>query len=290
MSWWRFNRPAADAGRVLREKRPGFRVLAVWIILVSVIPTVAAQVPTAADYERLMVQRSFANHADDLDFKGMLVSASVDNIIAASTALIQRATIDREALAFVYAKRAAALYSKRADEEAIHDYDKALELSSEGAGFIHVEAAVRLFKRYRDRAMEHFAKAIAFNAQDPYPYFWRGRSHQEVNELDLAIRDFDQVIELAPQRASAYVWRGDAYRAQGNVQRALSDYRAAFGLADRSVVKSAQYALREQGFYRGPEDGQNSPDFHDAVAACVRDPACKSVVQYWSRDTPGDRP
>jgi tetratricopeptide (TPR) repeat protein len=237
-----------------------------------------------------MLQRRFANQADDRDFQTMLVSASIDNIIAASAALIQRATIDREALAFVYAERAATLYSKRAEEEAIHDYDKALELSSEGTGFIHVEAAVGLFERYRDRAMEHLAKAIAFNTQDPYPYFWRGRSHQEANQLDLAIRDFDRVIELAPQRASAYVWRGDAYRAQGNVQRALSDYRAAFGLADRGFVKNAQYALREQGFYGGPGDGENSPDFHEALAACVRDPACKSVVRYWSSDTPGDRP
>jgi tetratricopeptide (TPR) repeat protein len=98
------------------------------------------------------------------------------------------------------------------------------------------------------------------------------RSHQEANELDLAILDFDRVIELAPQRASAYVLRGDTYRAQRNMQRALSDYRAAFGFADRGFVESAQYALSDQGFYRGPKDGQNSPDFQDAVAACVRDP------------------
>jgi tetratricopeptide (TPR) repeat protein len=237
----------------------------------------------------MMLQRQFASKEDSLDFTGMMASASWDNVIGFSTALIERGSADREVLAFAYTRRAAARFRKSQDE-AIRDYEKALELSTEGAGYIHAEMAVRLFKRDRDRAMQHFAQSIALNTQDPYPYFQRAQSQMDAGELDLAVRDFDRVIELAPNRASAYVRRADAHRALGDLQRALSDYMSALGVADRQFVKNAQSALREEGFYRGQDDGLINEALRDAVAGCVRTPACKSVVRYWSWDTRGDRP
>src|SRR5262249_21288180 len=64
-----------------------------------------------------------------------------------------------------------------------------LELSSEGTGFIHVEGALRLFKRYRNQAMKHFAKAIAFNRPiQPPPWARRGaRVLPAIGEISLVM-------------------------------------------------------------------------------------------------------
>src|SRR5687767_2725234 len=134
-------------------------MLRAFCILVLTTIMAAAQMLTAAEYETLMRERKFDNGQDRQDFLGMQASANIDNIIRSSTRLIERGSADREALAFAHAWRARWLPL----DDAVRDYEKALQLTSQGKAFYLVRLAEALNERDRDRAMRHFDEAIALN-------------------------------------------------------------------------------------------------------------------------------
>jgi len=53
-----------------------------------------------------------------------------------------------------------------------------------------------------------YTEAIRLEPNNADAYFGRAVSHEERNELDLAVADYDQAIRLNPNYASAYNNRG----------------------------------------------------------------------------------
>jgi hypothetical protein len=248
------------------------------------------EVMHVADYLTSIHQKRFADKSDNDDFMQMLVSASVHNVVAAATHLIDRGTADSEVLAFAYVKRSRFWDASTSPPAAVvADHEHAVRLSTLCKPFYLVSLGEIFAERELSHAMSYFDQAIALSPGDPYVFFRRGRLHRAAQQNELALRDFDEVIRLEPRRPAAYIQRAEIRRALGDVNRALQDYYAAFDRADPQLIKNAQWAFLKKKLYRGEPDGRNNVEFRSAISACVRESGCK-VISWWSADTGDDRP
>ena len=260
---------------------------AICYVLAFLIGSAFAQATMIEDYLKAMQERRFSNGDDTRDFAQIHISASIDTVIERCTRFIKRGSADREVLAYVHVRRARWV---RSFEDRIRDYENALELTTQGAAYVHVEMAQAYATQDWASAMQHFDKAIALNSRDPYTLFKRARVHQQANKNELALRDFDTVIALVPRKASAYIQRATIQRGLGDIERSLQDYHKAFELAEPQFIKNTQWNLKEKGYYTGETDGVYREAFQNAVASCIKDEKCKSPVFAWTFETSPDRP
>lgn len=95
-------------------------------------------------------------------------------------------------------------------EEAIKEFDRAIELEPEYAGAYYNRGCI-----YREgdkqRAIRDFTKAIELKSEYAEAYNNRGSLYAEVGDYQQAIRDFTKAIELRPDYAMAFVNRGITY-------------------------------------------------------------------------------
>lgn len=82
-------------------------------------------------------------------------------------------------------------------------------------------------KRQLDEAIADYNKAIQLNPEFALAYYGRGSAYNEKGEFVRAIADADRVIEINPQDPEAYANRGSAYVAKGDKDQAIADYRKA---------------------------------------------------------------
>lgn len=78
-----------------------------------------------------------------------------------------------------------------------------------------------------DQAIADFNKAIELQPDSAMTYYDRGVANAANGENDLAISDYDRAIQHKPDFAEAYFNRGVAYDSKGDATRALDDYRVA---------------------------------------------------------------
>ncbi len=102
-------------------------------------------------------------------------------------------------------------------QEAIDDYNKAIELDLQDTKTYYNRGnAYRALGEYQ-KAINDYDKAIALSPH-------RVNAHHALGEYQEAINDYDKAIALDPQDAGAYYNRGNAYRALGEYQKAINDY------------------------------------------------------------------
>ena len=89
---------------------------------------------------------------------------------------------------------------------------------------------------YYNEAIDDFSKAIQLDREDKYNYYWRGRSHYELEEYEEAIDDYDKAVELDPDFAEAYHWRGNSYYLLESYERALDDAQAIIDLGPLTLL------------------------------------------------------
>lgn len=82
-------------------------------------------------------------------------------------------------------------------------------------------------KRQLDDAIADYNKAIQLNPEFALAYYGRCSAYKDKGEFVRAIADADRVIEINPQDPEAYANRGSAYVAKGDKDRAVADYRKA---------------------------------------------------------------
>ena len=83
--------------------------------------------------------------------------------------------------------------------------------------------------RYDD-AMADFDKAIELNPNFARAYFNRALVHRRNSDDKRALDDFNNAIRADPRYAPAYVGRGNMYRQNGQLDFALADYNGAIQL------------------------------------------------------------
>ena len=115
-------------------------------------------------------------------------------------------------------------------DEAIKDYDKAIELNSEVAVIYNNRGNAKNELDQYIEAIKDFDRAIELDPKHDLAYYNRGNTKDELELHEEAIKDYDKVIELDPNDAAAYYNRGIAKSKLGQYTEAIKDYDKAIDL------------------------------------------------------------
>lgn len=160
--------------------------------------------------------------------------------ITGCTQLLQRKGLDPRTRSTAYATRALALSIIGRHEEAIKDYDAALQLTPN--------------------------YAVALNN--------RAWAKFKLGRIESAEPDVEKSLRLDPTSPHAHDTRAHVRQAQGQKRRALRDYRIAMRIGGPRMVKLYQCGLQAAGLYLGPVTGILTETLEKAMAECVKSKSC----------------
>jgi tetratricopeptide (TPR) repeat protein len=130
-----------------------------------------------------------------------------------------------------YLRRAAAWIGRGDLDQALADYDQAIQLDRGNVAAYRGRGLLWRQRGDADRALADLDHAIRLSFSDPDIYRERGLIWYERGRYDRAIADFNQAIKLAPDFANAYLHRGEAFLHKGEFKTALADFEHALQLA-----------------------------------------------------------
>ena len=117
--------------------------------------------------------------------------------------------------------------NKKAWNEAIAEYNKAIELNPKFAYAYNDRGLAHFDKGQYDQALSDFTKAIQLNPRFAGAYINRGMAYDRKGQYDQAISDYDKVIEMTPKFAGAYNNRAVAHYLKRKYGKAWEDvYKA----------------------------------------------------------------
>jgi lipoprotein NlpI len=128
-------------------------------------------------------------------------------------------------------------------QQAIGDFNKAIEIMPKyveaynALGMVHVALGNVM------QAIADFDKAIEINPDYADSYYNRGNADSRLDNYKQAIPDYDKALEINPKHAAAYYNRGYAYWRLGNQRPAIEDLRTAARLGH----ENAQKLLKSRG-------------------------------------------
>jgi tetratricopeptide (TPR) repeat protein len=103
-------------------------------------------------------------------------------------------------------------------------------------------------KGENEQAVAEYDTAIELDPNYQEAYYNRGLAHQNKRDYDLSIADFNRAVRLNPQDALAFYSRGISFHYKGAFARAAEDYRTAFKLKpeffSRELTKCLLYEIR----------------------------------------------
>jgi tetratricopeptide (TPR) repeat protein len=114
-------------------------------------------------------------------------------------------------------------YNKRNYDQAIADYNKALEINPESADAYNNRGAAYDKKGNYDQAIADCNKALQINPESAEAYNNRGIAYDGKGNFNQAIADYNKALEINPKYADAYNNRGAAYQGKGNYDQAIAD-------------------------------------------------------------------
>jgi len=271
-------------------------VKAVELIITSFRHTDAEQNREIAKFLRELIQKQASIHisTDALQTTKHILQyieadARSQERLNAATALLEKvgplSSFSPDARVQIYSDRGWANMGMKAYEQAINDYNSAIELKPEYAWAYGSRGLVyRILKDYQ-RAIADFDHAIELKPEYAWAYGSRGRAYHLLKDYQRAIADFDRAIELDPRYIWAYEQRGRVYRKLRNYQRALEDYDHAVELDPNYV-----WAYVHRGItYRMLKDYQQAIADFDRALELEPDNAVilvqRGLTCLWMRDT-----
>ena len=87
-----------------------------------------------------------------------------------------------------------------------------------------------------DEALADFEKAIQLNPKDANARFDHGVVHEHRGDMAQALLDYNISIKLAPKVAHTYLARGNVYFNLNKPQNALKDYQKAISLDSKNIA------------------------------------------------------
>jgi serine/threonine-protein kinase len=144
-------------------------------------------------------------------------------------------------------------------EQALADFDQAVDLDPENASAYGGQTAVYLELGQPDRAVASATQAIQLDPE--YPDYWSDRAwaYKLLGDYDAALSDLTQAIELYPEDAWIYRDRAEIYMELDDPYSALADYDRVIELEpwDAWAFIERAWAHRSVGDYEAALDDLN---------------------------------
>ena len=126
-------------------------------------------------------------------------------------------------------------------EEAILDYNKALELSPTEICLVYsMRGNAKRNSGDFDGAISDQNKALDFDPLYADGYFNRGSAKYKMGDFTGAIEDYTQVIKINPKDSDAFFNRANIKKEIGDMRGACEDWKKGAELGDEDAVKSVQ--------------------------------------------------
>lgn len=93
--------------------------------------------------------------------------------------------------------------------------------------FYLTRADASLGKGSFEDALADYDKAIEMKRDSAVAYLNRGRTYYSLESLDRALADYDKALQIDPKQSMAYYHRGVFYEKKGNRELAAADYQKA---------------------------------------------------------------
>ena len=137
---------------------------------------------------------------------------------------------EREELNYYY-NRGDTFFDLGKFEDAIQNYDKAIELDSNVNSACYYNRGTAYFSlgKFED-AIQDYNKAIDLNPNDDLSYSNRGNAYFSLGKFEDAIQDYNKAIDLNPNNASYYYNRGTTFANLEKFEDAIQDYNKAIDL------------------------------------------------------------
>ena len=129
-----------------------------------------------------------------------------------------------------YYNRGTAYFSLGKFEDAIQDYNKAIDLNPNDESVYYNRGVAFIYLNEYEKAIENLSKAIDLNPNKDSTYYNRGIAFTNLSDSEKAIKDFNKAIDLNSNNASYYNNRGTLYINQGNYDEAVKDFSKAIDL------------------------------------------------------------
>jgi tetratricopeptide (TPR) repeat protein len=151
--------------------------------------------------------------------------------LAAVNFLLEKATripsFSPEILSYIYRDRGSALIQLQDPQQAINDFNRAIELNSDEGWGYGLRGLAYTQTGDIQPAIEDFNQAINLNPDEEWVYIGRGLANLAIGESQQAIEDLERALELDPNNAWIYANRGLAYSSTFEFGKAIEDFNHA---------------------------------------------------------------
>ncbi|HSW47128.1 MAG TPA: tetratricopeptide repeat protein [Phycisphaerae bacterium] len=135
----------------------------------------------------------------------------------------------------LYLSRGGDLLNRGLTEQAMADFEKALELDPNNAAARRARGQVLVAMGQDRQAVQEFSRAIELEPRYASAYLDRAEALRGLSQFDEALRDYDRAIKLKPRFAAAFLSRG-------NLLSSLQRYREAIGDYDKAIELKPNHA------------------------------------------------
>lgn len=132
-----------------------------------------------------------------------------------------------------HAARGQVLIKSGKSEEALEEFNRAVELDPYNAQALYGRALIYQAANQHEFAIADFTSASGLNPQKPEPLLGRAVSYLAVGKLKEAAADLDEASEFDPNNAQIWTTRGLAYERLGDRTKAAASYSRAVALRPR---------------------------------------------------------
>ena len=126
---------------------------------------------------------------------------------------------------FAYNSRGDAYFFSNQYENAIVDYNRAIELKNNHPYYNRGQAYYKL-KKY-DEALKDFSKTVELNPAFARGYSMRAILYTDANKFDEALSDYSKALQYQPDNSIAYHNRGILYKKNNKFPEALENFNSA---------------------------------------------------------------
>ena len=134
-------------------------------------------------------------------------------------------------------------------EQAIADYNKAIEINPEYGNAYNNRGNIKAKQADYKGAIKDYNKAIELNSQFVEAYCNRGIARENLGDHSKALEDFDRAIELNPEYIDGYLRRAMLRQDSGDCAGAIRDFDKVIEIEPESkekIIVYKEHAVRLQ--------------------------------------------